>query len=605
MLLGGVPLIEEGALFDATEIRNPWQYPIEVRRVTTAKHFKHALQVTTGELTGEWWAVQASMTTTRPVAEGDVLLATFYIRGVATENASGKAYVRTLFQGSRPPWDKSMLVQWSVGTRWRKVTCPFVAVGTYGAGEAELTFAFNAGNQTIQIGGVTLANFGKNIAVADLPRSRITYHGRGKAAGWRAEAETRIDQLRKADIQVSVRTPDGTPIEGASVAVTMTRHAFPFGTAVSVHGTQGPRFGHAYGEYHSFTAKDDEAYDYWLKRWFTKLTPEVALMTNGWTGHWPNLGREVAIRGVNYYRSMGFDIRGHILVWPGWKWFHLPGIEAVRNDPEKLGPMVLGHIRDQAGTLRDSVFEWTLLNEPFSNHDLMDVLGREAMVDWFKAGREAAPNAKLYINDYSILSGGGLDHGHQEHYAETIEYLLERGAPLDGIGLQSHFADDVTPPERVYEILERFAAYGKEMQITEFDISSGDATLQADYTRDFMTICFSHPSVVGFSLWGFWERAHWRPAAALIDKDWKLRPNGKAFDRLVRGEWWTDVHGKTKSNGVYSVRGFHGHYNVTVQVGTRKREYTLVLPAAGASLDVVWSDTDATQERAAVKQPVH
>lgn len=604
MLVGGVSLLDDNALLDA-ELHNPLDLPVETSVVDTAQHFQKALQVTSGTLNSHWWAVQASLPTTQSIAEGDVLLASFYVRGVATQSASGKAYVRTLFQGAGPPWDKSLLVQWSVGKRWRKISCPFVSVGSYDKSEAMFTFAFNSGMQTIQIGGVVLTNFGKNIAVKDLPRSRITYHGRHAKAAWRDEANARIDTFRKADLEIVVRHPDGTPIPGASIEASMTRHAFPFGTAVAVHGTHGPRFGHAYGDYHAFTAKDDEAYDYWLKRWFTKLTPEVALMTNGWTGHWRNLGREVAINGVNHYRKMGFDIRGHILVWPGWKWFHLPGIEAVKDNPEKLGPMVIDHVKDQAGALKDTVFEWTLLNEPFSNHDLMDILGNEAMVDWFEAGREAAPDAKLYINDYSILSGGGLDHGHQDHYAETIEYLLDRGAPLDGIGLQSHFADDVTPPERVYEILNRFAAYGKEMQITEFDINSGDATLQADYTRDFLTVCFSHPAVCGFSLWGFWERAHWRPAAALIDKDWKLRPNGKAFDKLVRGEWWTDERGTTRADGTFGLRGFQGEYKVTVQVGSQEREYSLALPPGGATLDVVWSDAERSEERMAAKQPVH
>ncbi len=141
------------------------------------------------------------------------------------------------------------------------------------------------------------------------------------------------------------------------------------------------------------------------------------------------------------------------IFWPSWKYFHLPGIEEVKDDPEVLGQMVLDHIADEAGTLKDMVFEWTVLNEPFTHHDLIDVLGRDAMVDWFKAARQASPEGKLYVNDFSILSGGGLDLGHQDHYSETIQFLIDNGAPVDGIGLQGHFGDDVTPPERVYQLL--------------------------------------------------------------------------------------------------------------------------------------------------------
>ena len=63
------------------------------------------------------------------------------------------------------------------------------------------------------------------------------------------------------------------------------------------------------------------------------------------------------------------------------------------------------------------------------------------MVDWFAAARRNLPGTPLFINDYSILSGGGQDVAHQDHYEATIAYLLEAGAPLDGIGMQGHFGD--------------------------------------------------------------------------------------------------------------------------------------------------------------------
>jgi hypothetical protein len=124
--------------------------------------------------------------------------------------------------------------------------------------------------------------------------------------------------------------------------------------------------------------------------------------------------------------------------------------------------------------------------------------------------------------------------------------------------------------------------------ITEFDINTTNRAIQADYTRDFMTVCFSHPAVVGFDLWGFWERAHWRPDGALIDNGWNLKPNGEAYVKLVLDEWWTDVEGTTRQDGTLSVRGFLGDYRVTVRRGAESKEYTLRLPLEGTTLEVVW-----------------
>ena len=54
-----------------------------------------------------------------------------------------------------------------------------------------------------------------------------------RAQDWRTSAEARIDEHRKADLQVVVRDAAGEPVEGATVRAEMTRHAFKFGTAVN------------------------------------------------------------------------------------------------------------------------------------------------------------------------------------------------------------------------------------------------------------------------------------------------------------------------------------------------------------------------------------
>lgn len=584
----GVPMLSPNVLFETT-LRNPQGLPASSEAVQIqGQPFHRALRVRTGKPSEEWWAIQLLLPTTAPVRRGDTLLAAFYIRGVETNDETGEAYLRVFLQTDGPPWDKSVVTRWGAGKKWRKIVSPITSMRTHGPGEAVFTLAFGSGPQVIEIGGITLMNYGQDVPIENLPKSAFEYEGSKHDAPWRAEARERIDRIRKGDLVVSVRTPAGGSLAGAHVSVEMTRHRFPFGTAAAVESDTGVRIGRAYGRTHWFTPEDDKKYDYWLRRLFNKATPETSLMTNAWTGHWPYRGRQAALNTVKRYGDMGFPIRGHILVWPSWQYFHLPGIEAVKTKPEVLGSMVLEHIADEAGTLKDTIFEWTVLNEPFTHHDLIDVLGREVMVDWFVAARKANPKAKLYINDFGILSGGGLDYGHQDHYSETIQFLLDRGATVDGIGLQGHFGEDVTPPRRVYEILDRYAAYGKDLMITEFDVNSRDLKLQADYTRDFMTICFSHSAVCGFDLWGFWERDHWRPDAALIDKDWNIKPNGKAYEKLVWGDWWTQQEGMTTQDGTYSVRGFLGDYRVTVRRGTKTRQYNVKLPHEGTKLEVVW-----------------
>ena len=230
-------------------------------------------------------------------------------------------------------------------------------------------------------------------------------------------------------------------------------------------------------------------------------------------------------------------------MWPSWA--NSPKeLEALKDDKDKLRQTVLNHIKDEAGAMRGAVTQWDVINETFTNHDLMDILGRDAMVDWFKAARAADPEARLYINDYAILSGGERDTDHQRDYERTIKFFGGTAArPIGGIGLQGHMGDSYTPPTELWKVLDRFGKFGLPITVTEFDIESADEAAQADYMRDFLTAMFAHPATDGVMMWGFWEGRHWKPGAAL----WRPRLD----DQNRRGVAWQ----KTGQRRVDDARG--------------------------------------------------
>ncbi len=211
-----------------------------------------------------------------------------------------------------------------------------------------------------------------------------------------------------------------------------------------------------------------------------------------------------------------------------------------------------------------------MVNEPFDNHDILDVCGREVMVDWFRRARERLPaDCRLFLNDYGIVAAGGAtDTPHQKHYLDTIRFLQEQGAPLEGLGVQSHFGSQPTPPLTAIRILDTLAASKLPIVVTEFDVNTQDEDYQAAYTRDYLTLCFAHPAVAGFLMWGFWEGAHWLPQAAMLRKDWSARSNLAVWRELVLKRWWTDVTVTTDAEGRASLRGFKGDYEITSGAAT-------------------------------------
>jgi hypothetical protein len=151
------------------------------------------------------------------------------------------------------------------------------------------------------------------------------------------------------------------------------------------------------------------------------------------------------------------------------------------------------------------------------------------------------------------------------------------------LGLQAHISANPSPPVNLIAVLDRYAGLGLPVRVTEFDINTDDEELQADYTRDFLIAMFSHSSVVGVQLWGFWENAHWIPRGAMYRANWSEKPNARAYKALVLDQWRTRVTGTTDAQGTWRSRGFHGDYVVTVEHGGRTFEHVFSLSSGTAA----------------------
>ena len=230
--------------------------------------------------------------------------------------------------------------------------------------------------------------------------------------------------------------------------------------------------------------------------------------------------------------------------------------------------------------------EWDVINEPWDNHDFMDTLGKDAMVHWFKLAKSLDPKPRLTLNDYPKPGDSG-DTAHLDHFYDTIAYMQKQKAPVEAIGFQGHFGGAMTAPEDLLKGFARIDAFGLPITVTEFDINTTDTALQAAYMRDFMTAAFSHPSIDTILMWGFWEKAHWLPDAALYNADWTIRPHGTVFQDLVRKTWWTNTGGITGDQGTWKSRGFYGTYDVSVTLPGGKKKTVPAKIIKGARNTVV------------------
>jgi GH35 family endo-1,4-beta-xylanase len=535
--------------------------------------FAKAVKVTNRQAFQQFYQVQLSVTCEKAVQKTDVLHVRFYARGVAPEEETGEAKGHVYFQKNSPNWSKMLSSDFRAGPDWRRYDYPFIAGRNYKAGETALCFGLGYGKQEMEIGGVEFWRLPKGTKIQDLPRTPISYAGSAPDAPWRAEAAARIEKFRKGDLSVTVLDANGKPLPNATVKVAMKRHAFQFSSIISI-----PKF-----------VSDDPKYAKYkemARELFSATGNENALKWPPWDSNRGGYQKKRTIEILRQFHDDGYFVRGHVMVWPSWR--HLPGsVQKLKDTPDqdKVPQLVLDHIREVGTATRDVVDEWDVINETRANHDLMDLFGRGIMIDWFKAAREVLPTQDLFINDYSILNTAPGSENHKV-YMDTIRFLQDGGAPVTGVGFQSHLGGNLPNLEMVYRTLEEFAPLGLKMRVTEFDIDIQDEDAQARYTRDFMTVLFSHPGVVGFQMWGFWEGSHWRPNGAMYRLNWEPKPNAKAYRDLVFHQWWTDEQRTTDAKGACAVRGFLGQYEITVEAGGKARTVPVKLTKEGTSVAV-------------------
>jgi GH35 family endo-1,4-beta-xylanase len=292
------------------------------------------------------------------------------------------------------------------------------------------------------------------------------------------------------------------------------------------------------------------------------------------------------LRALKYFHDeKGMKIHGHTLVWPSFG--NMEGLAPLKDDPAKLGAAIDAHIRELGSKTASFCETWDVVNEPYGNQEITRILGPDSIARWFRVARETMPKTKLYINEGITPGSGGAT---EAYYYDVCKQLVAQGAPVDGIGLQSHIGGSPTDIKKMWDAMNKFAALkpGMELAVSEFDINfQGDTQLEGDFTRDFTTLVFSHPAMKRFTMWGFYGDYHWLKYAPIFDNDGSLRPSGKAWTDLVLKQWWTNVNGKSNAQGKYATRGFLGDYDITVTSGGKSKTVKTSLPKAGQTLKIV------------------
>ncbi len=504
-----------------------------------------------------------------PVKKGDVLLMRLLVRSEYAKQESGEAMFQVAVQQSKPDWARHLLTPLTAGPDWAWIEIPFAAARDADETQGEVHLSFGTIPQAVQVGSIELWNFSDRAKLSDLPQTRFSYRGREADAQWRKDALERIEKTRTAPMNIRVIDAAGAPIPDAKVEVRLVRPAFIWGSEVDSALIVAD-------------TPDATKYREMIPQLFDTVVIGNGMKWPKWSGS--AASRALQLAAADWIESQNLRMRGHCLVWPGDK-FSPKRVQAMPAPRAELSPLIKEHIRDILTQNRGRMVGWDVVNEMIHERDYFKYMPETEAAEWFKVAKETDPSTKLFINDYGMLNSR-TSPDTIETYLQIIQRLRDAGAPIDALGVQGHIGRQVRNPTDVLADLDLLAKSGLEIQITEFDINTLDEELQADYTRDFLIALYSHPATTGFTMWGFYQKSHWKPDAAMYRADWSEKPNAKVWRDLVLTKWKTSIDATTDAAGELKTRGHLGDYSFRVSGGGKEARQMRKLTATGADITI-------------------
>ena len=172
-----------------------------------------------------------------------------------------------------------------------------------------------------------------------------------------------------------------------------------------------------------------------------------------------------------FARDRGLRLFGHNLVWYAQ---NPPAFQRLDGQAAPFADAYRRYILAVAGRYRGQAVGWDVVNEAVAEdgEGLRDCLWSRNLgaLDYmrraFDHAREADPGALLLINDYNLESLPKK----RVTFLRLVESLLKAGAPVGGIGAQSHLAADLSP-SMVGEAMRDLASLGLPIHVSEVDIS--------------------------------------------------------------------------------------------------------------------------------------
>lgn len=370
---------------------------------------------------------------------------------------------------------------------------------------------------------------------------------------WYADAQSRIDTLRRGNFTIEVYDHEGQPFSG-QVRVRMKKHEFPFGMAFDFYE----------GDIETDVPTETE----WMKAAMYKyFNYGVSGNSFKWSGIDPRGNGPDYTNfdyAVEWTQNVGWDLRAHTLLWGGAEGDNHAMPQWVTNlgSADAVFAKCEERIKREVTKYKGIIKEYDVMNEPLHATYTQELYGDSLNWKCFQWAHEADPDAELYINEYNVEYGWG----DVEEYVALINTILDKGAPVTGIGIQAHFWDCCRPD--VHDLvtqINKIATVGLPIRLTEYDF--GGNLTEAQQAEDFIkvaTIAFSHPAINGMISWGLSDLGAWREGTGYFHADHRPKLAADTLLYYTQELWATNLDEFTGNDGNLNFDAYYGDYRIEV-----------------------------------------
>ncbi len=492
----------------------------------------------------------------------DKILVKFKIRLVAgghVDTGAGKCFVH-VEEDYIPRWYKTVEETVEFGDEWREV----YAIGTGVENANAIGFSIGFWPQTVEIADWEIQMLDRDADISawkeykkdvDFISAEIS-----KDAPWRQEAIDRIEEVRKGDFKVVVKDKDGNPVPNAEVELDMFEHEVKWGAVMDSPFRLTELQGKV-DDYIKNIAKDCNATGCGNAQKIAYTSANINIARRKFA--------DVKAQGIKYFR--GHAVWMPLLTEGDSRPYILHGLGQSANlEWADFEEYVKSHINKLVWAMPE-IYEWDVSNEMTNRVTFDNVYGKDYLYKIYEWCKEVFPEGmELALCDNQIPNA---------NYWKKLDEFQRDGVYYDVLAYQGHNFDVVNDPHYggrslmdTAEAFDRYTyEYGKQFSISEFTIYAETQELQADFLRDYLILCFSHPGFNAFNM--FWYSDYYTGAKStagntpLYDENFNKKLGWYVWQDLLYNKWWTkDAKATTDADGRGTVNGFYGDYDITVSI---------------------------------------